>query len=276
MENHSYDNYLGMLTGRGEGFPLDGDGQPAVTNLDAEGSPVRAHHLATTQQAEGVPCQSWHASQVQWNQGKMDGFVTSTQEVTPDADKAVGMGYWSQDDLPFYYGLARTFPLADHWFSSCLGPTFPNRRFLIAGTANGLVDDLPFHLLDYPRERDHLRHADQARHLVGELPPGGRGQVQGAAAGPLPAPPGPPDADRAWARAWARSPMACRRTSSSRPTCSRSASASTCCTSTAWTSSSPTPTPARCRRSAWWIRRSTSSPRRTRRTSGRGRASPPR
>ena len=60
------------------------------------------------------------------------------------------MGYWSEQDLPFYYGLARTFPLADHWFSSCLGPTFPNRRFLIAGTANGLLDDLPFHLLDYP------------------------------------------------------------------------------------------------------------------------------
>jgi phospholipase C len=150
MENHSYDNYLGMLTGRGEGFPLDGDGQPAATNLDAEGNQVRAHHLATTQQAEGVPCQSWHASQVQWNQGKMDGFVTSTEEVAPDADPAVGMGYWSEADLPFYYGLARTFPLADHWFSSCLGPTFPNRRFLIAGTANGLVDDLPFHLLDYP------------------------------------------------------------------------------------------------------------------------------
>jgi phospholipase C len=150
MENHSYDNYLGMLSGRGEGFPLDGDGAPAVTNLDAEGSPVRAHHLASTNQTDDVPCQSWHASQQQWNQGKMDGFVTSTQDVAPDADPAVGMGYWSQEDLPFYYGLARAFPLADRWFSSCLGPTFPNRRFLIAGTANGLVDDLPFHLLDYP------------------------------------------------------------------------------------------------------------------------------
>jgi phospholipase C len=150
MENHSYDNYLGMLAGRGEGFPLDGDGQPAVTNLDATGSPVRAHHLLSTEQTKDVPCQSWYASQLQWNQGKMDGFVTSTQEVTPDGDPAVGMGYWSEDDLPFYYGLARAFPVADHWFSSCLGPTFPNRRFLIAGTANGLVDDLPFHLLDYP------------------------------------------------------------------------------------------------------------------------------
>jgi len=42
-------------------------------------------------------------------------------------------------------------PATDRWFSSCLGPTFPNRRFLLAGTANGLMDDLPFNLLDRPR-----------------------------------------------------------------------------------------------------------------------------
>src|SRR6516162_6802445 len=151
MENHSYDNYLGMLSGRGEGFPLDSRVGPAATNVDAEGAPVPAHHLTSTEQTEDVPCQSWHASQWQWNHGKMDGFVTSTQDVAPDADPAVGMGYWSEDDLPFYYGLARTFPLADRWFSSCLGPTFPNRRFLLAGTANGLMDDLPLNLLDRPQ-----------------------------------------------------------------------------------------------------------------------------
>jgi len=150
MENHSYDNYLGMLDGRGEGFSLDRDGQPTASNLDAAGNPVSCHHLHSTTQTPEVPCQSWHATHMQYNSGKMDGFVTSTQEVAPDADPAVGMGYWTERDLPFYYGLARTFPLADRWFSSCLGPTFPNRRFLIAGTANGLVDDLPFHLLDYP------------------------------------------------------------------------------------------------------------------------------
>jgi phospholipase C len=81
----------------------------------------------------------------------MDGFVTATQEMEPGTNPAVGMGYWTEHDLPFYAGLARTFPLADRWFGSCLGPTFPNRRFLISGTAHGLIDDLPFHLLDYPQ-----------------------------------------------------------------------------------------------------------------------------
>jgi phospholipase C len=60
------------------------------------------------------------------------------------------MTYWTAEDLPFYHGLARTFPLATRWFSACLGPTFPNRRFLIAGTAHGLIDDLPFGMADYP------------------------------------------------------------------------------------------------------------------------------
>ena len=149
MENHSYDSYLGML-GRGEGFRLGRDGQPKAANPNTDGKTIRGYHAPSTSQAEGVPCQSWNASHLQWNDGRMDGFVTSTQSIDPGADETVAMAYWTERDLPFYYGLARTFPLADHWFGSCLGPTFPNRRFLVAGTANGLVDDLPLHLLDYP------------------------------------------------------------------------------------------------------------------------------
>src|SRR5712692_8557641 len=46
MENHSYDNYLGMLPGRGEGFPLGADGEPDISNLSTGGESVRAHHLS--------------------------------------------------------------------------------------------------------------------------------------------------------------------------------------------------------------------------------------
>jgi phospholipase C len=150
MENHSYDNYLGMLQGRGEGFPLGADGEPEVYNPGADGELTQAHHLSSTVQHEQAPTQSWHASHLQWWDGTCEGFVVSTQAMLPEADAAVSMGYWSEGDLPFYYGLARTFPLADHWFGSCLGPTFPNRRFLIAGTAHGLIDDLPLNLVDRP------------------------------------------------------------------------------------------------------------------------------
>src|SRR5580700_6054728 len=162
MENHSYDNYLGML-GRGEGFPLGPDGQPEVSNTGVDGEVIRAFPQPATGQRLGAPSQSWHARHLQWGEGKCDGFVTSVQTVQSEAMEgtaaradttaeatAAAMGYWTESDLPFYYGLARTFPVADRWFSSCLGPTFPNRRFLIAGTAHGLIDDSPYDLLDYP------------------------------------------------------------------------------------------------------------------------------
>lgn len=150
MENHSFDNYLGTLAGRGEGFAVGDDGKPAAENPDASGRPVCAHHLTSPVQQDGVPCQSWSATHAQWADGKMNGFVTAAELASPGADKTAGMGYWTEQDLPFYHGLARTFPLADHWFSSCLGPTFPNRRFLLAGTAHGLIDDLPVNILDRP------------------------------------------------------------------------------------------------------------------------------
>ena len=72
MENHSYDNYLGMLPGRGEGFPLGPDGQPAVANCGPDGSPVRPRPQPSTRQHQGVPSQSWHAAHVQWADGRCD------------------------------------------------------------------------------------------------------------------------------------------------------------------------------------------------------------
>jgi phospholipase C len=150
MENHSFDNYLGTL-GRGEGLPVGDDGTPDAENPDTSGAMIRAYPMRSTSQLYGVPTQSWNATHQQWGDGKLDGFVTAIENVTPGGDKTKAMGYWTEQELPFYHGLARTFPLADHWFSSCLGPTFPNRRFLLAGTANGLLDDLPFDILDHPQ-----------------------------------------------------------------------------------------------------------------------------
>ena len=140
MENHSYDSYLGKLAGRGEGL--------GATVPENDGVP--SHHLTETKQLPGQPTQSWFATHLQWNNGACDGFVRSVVTTNPKLTGEIAMGYWTEAELPFYYGLARTFPLADHWFSSCLGPTFPNRRFLIAGTANGLIDDLPFKMIDRP------------------------------------------------------------------------------------------------------------------------------
>src|SRR5580693_6160841 len=150
MENHSYDNYFGRLAGRGEGLPLGPDGAPVAVNYLPNGQAFPAHPLASTVQVASNPTQTWHASHLQYGDGACDGFAASVAATLPGADPGVPMGYFTEPDLPFYYGLARTFPLADHWFCSCLGPTFPNRRFLISGTAHGLIDDLPWDVVDYP------------------------------------------------------------------------------------------------------------------------------
>jgi phospholipase C len=71
-----------------------------------------------------------------------DGFVR-VNDATEQIDAGEGptedetMGYYDQADLPFYYGLAQTFAISDRYFSSLLGPTFPNRAYGLAATSFG-------------------------------------------------------------------------------------------------------------------------------------------
>jgi phospholipase C len=131
QENHSFDNYLGML-GRGDGFTLDRHGRPTNTNPDPAGGYVRAFHETDTAQA-GQVTQTWDASHLQYGHGRNDGFIG------PDSSSAWSMAYYTGEEIPFYYSLARTFPVCDRYFSSVLAQTYPNRRFLLAGTAFGLI-----------------------------------------------------------------------------------------------------------------------------------------
>jgi phospholipase C len=56
------------------------------------------------------------------------------------------MGFYNQDELPFYYDLAQQFAISDRFFSPMLGPTFPNRAYFAAATSFGHVvtsDQIP-------------------------------------------------------------------------------------------------------------------------------------
>jgi phospholipase C len=130
MENHSYDDHFGML-GRGDGYRLDSSGTPVDANPDGTGKYVKAFHMPSTCQLQGLPGQDWVRSHTSWNNGRNDGFVK--------ASTAVAMGYWDESDIPFYYALAKTFPVCDRFFCSVLAQTYPNRRFMLAGTAAGIV-----------------------------------------------------------------------------------------------------------------------------------------
>ena len=131
QENHSYDQYFGML-GRGDGFTLGADGKPTNANPDLKGKPFPVYYAGGTCDHNIGGDHSWNAEHIAVNGGKMDGFIRGNQGTNV-------MGYYDQRDLPFYWGLANTFPICDRWFCSVRGPTHPNRRFLQAGTSMGIV-----------------------------------------------------------------------------------------------------------------------------------------
>ena len=150
MENHSYDNYLGMLgrgpgeQPKGDGFIIGADSRPAAANPAPGGAIQHAFRMPTTCQLPGQPNQEWEQAHIQFDDGRNDGFVTSKSG-------PVAMGYWTGQDLPWAYSLATTFPLADRWFAPVLGQTQPNRRYLMAATSAGMVDDiLPENLIPPP------------------------------------------------------------------------------------------------------------------------------
>ncbi len=131
MENHSFDNILGLI-GRGDGFTIGPNGQPTAKNPDGQGNYVHAFHMPNECQTKGVG-NDWKVTHEAYDGGTCQGFVTSTT--------AEAMGYFTKEDLPFTCGMASTFPIADRYFCSVMGQTYPNRRYLISGTSLGLIND---------------------------------------------------------------------------------------------------------------------------------------
>ncbi len=143
LENHSYDSILGMMQGRGNGFVLGADGQPTASNpwpkTSTDPPPFRdavlqAFPMPTPCQLPSQPFNTWEAAHVSFAHGSNDGFVKSQSG-------PVSMGYYDQTTLPFVNSLATVFPVCDNYFCSVMAQTFPNRRYLMAGTSLGLITD---------------------------------------------------------------------------------------------------------------------------------------
>jgi phospholipase C len=132
QENHSFDNYFGMLPRRGQpradGFTFDRAGRPLNSN-PLRGGIVRVQHSTTVCQPTDVT-QAWTPTHEEVDGGRMDGFAKVDQGQ---------MIYYDESDLPFYYSFANAFTVGNRWFSSAPCQTYPNRRFYLAGTAFGLI-----------------------------------------------------------------------------------------------------------------------------------------
>jgi phospholipase C len=183
QENHSFDNYFGALT-YAPGSPYHGphragdcnsgdhacvDGLSCMldasgtlhcfnSNLDDDGSQVYAFHEPSRCVIPDLN-HSWAPTHQEVNYRNPDdtlghplnnGFVLvndATEQIdngveSPTDDRTIG--FYNQEDLPFYYDLAQKFAISDRHFASLLGPTFPNRAYLLAATSFGhlTTDDI--------------------------------------------------------------------------------------------------------------------------------------
>lgn len=127
-ENHAFDNYFGTFPGA-EGIP------PKVLLPDGSGGTVAPHWINSTS-TNDLP--HHRAAMLEaWDNGSNDRFAVVAAQWGPGR-AFEAMGYYDERQIPFYWGLARNFTLADHYFQPMFGPTIPNRLFSFAGTNAGL------------------------------------------------------------------------------------------------------------------------------------------
>jgi phospholipase C len=158
MENRSFDHLLGWMPG------ADGR-QAGLTCVDSQGVTHQTYPLAPdyTGCPHPDPDHSWGGGRIQYDSGKMDGFLRS------GSNDIFCIGYYGESDLPFYSALARSYTSFDHYFCSILGPTFPNRMFQHAAQTDRLTNS--FTVSTLPTIWDRLQQAGvSARYYYSNVP----------------------------------------------------------------------------------------------------------
>jgi len=137
QENRSFDHYYGFAPFVGASGVPSGYSQP-----DGNGGAVKPFEFTALSTPDIG--HSWSAVHSEWNAGKMDGFYTT--------DGINCMGYYTAAELPYYYSLFDDFTLCANYFCSVLGPTWPNRFYLAAGTSGGITTNgvWGYGVFDYP------------------------------------------------------------------------------------------------------------------------------
>lgn len=174
FENRSFDHTLGYLSlppelggaGRGD---VDGLKGPPTNFNTYENQDYGVHHLNQTQfggEAED-PDHSARSVDEQLNDGGR-GFVANFARISkaralklgqPIPDPGLVMGYYDANDLPVYDHLAGEYCVADRWFSSVPGATWPNRLYAATGQAAGTRDDVSPPIYALP---SFVRYLDQS------------------------------------------------------------------------------------------------------------------
>jgi phospholipase C len=174
MENRSFDHYLGALTLAPEtghaGLEGLGDGQGNLRaglpvnllnglavppwQLDEPNMPHPSPPWVQNTQGRWLidhktfdPPHEWKYVRPQFAGGTLDGFIDAyraayrakNKRQLPDDTARLAMGYYTRNTLPVLYALADELAVCDHWFSSFLGSTWPNRVFANSGRCGDLI-----------------------------------------------------------------------------------------------------------------------------------------
>ena len=120
-ENHSFDEMFGRFPGADGATTAtlpNGTVVPLIHSPDHLLLDIAHSRAASIQAVDG---------------GKMDGFSKLAGAIQDGQDESLSQ-YWPSD-IPGYWEYAKKFTLADHFFSTILGPSFPNHLVTIASTA---------------------------------------------------------------------------------------------------------------------------------------------
>ena len=131
QENHTFDNYFGTYPGAngiqpGTCIPVDPFDK---TNTEC----VEPFHIGD-RPIDDLD-HSLSTFQMQYNDGKMDGFVYALNQRNQNG--AMSMGYYDDRDLPYYWNLADEYVLFDHFFSSDHGGSFANHMYWVSAQPGG-------------------------------------------------------------------------------------------------------------------------------------------
>jgi phospholipase C len=167
QENHSFDNYFGTYKGangfpQGISVPIDpsqpslgyvqpyhlnvalpimivGDElPPGVSDPDQlQTNPNAIAPFPFDNESIGRDLNhAWGVAHEAYDGGKMDGFVAAE-------GSTLTMGYYDRNDIPYYWDYADNYVLDDNFFSSLMGPSFPNHLYIASGT-NGPTTGLNY------------------------------------------------------------------------------------------------------------------------------------
>jgi phospholipase C len=131
QENRSFDHYFqDFIPAPGTTVDVAGKGYAAI-NLENKHEPITPFGMLHPCPAD--PPHDYESVLLSWRGGKMDGFALAAGREA--------IGYFRQDVLVYYHALARAFSLSDRHFADFLGPTWPNRLFMLSGTSFGHINN---------------------------------------------------------------------------------------------------------------------------------------